>query len=154
MAKAAKPIPDGYNAAIPYLTCKNAAQALEFYVKAFGATELMRMAAPDGKIGHAEIKIGDAIIMISDEYPEMQITSPQSLGGTPVGIHVYVPDVDAINQRAIAAGATVQRPIADQFYGDRSVTLGDPFGHRWFFATHKEDLSPEEMQKRAAEAMG
>jgi PhnB protein len=153
MAKAVQPIPDGYNAAIPYLTCKNAAKALDFYVKAFGAVELMRMAAPDGKIGHAEIKIGDAIIMISDEYPEMQITSPQSLGGTPVGIHVYVTDVDALHTRAVAAGATVQRPIADQFYGDRSVTLGDPFGHRWFFATHKEDLSPEEMQKRAAEAM-
>lgn len=151
---AVKPIPDGYNQAIPYLTCKNAAKALEFYVKAFGATELMRMAAPDGKIGHAEIKIGNAIIMISDEYPEMQIQSPQTLGGTPVGIYVYVPDVDAFNQRAIAAGATVQRPIADQFYGDRSVTLGDPFGHRWFFATHKEDVAPDELQKRAKAAMG
>lgn len=153
MAKAVNPIPDGYSAAIPYITCKHAAKAIEFYVKAFGAVEVMRMAAPDGKIGHAEIKIGDALVMISDEYPEMQIQSPQSLGGTPVGIHVYVPDVDVLNQRAIAAGATVQRPIADQFYGDRSVTLGDPFGHRWFFATHKEDVSPEELQKRAAEAM-
>jgi PhnB protein len=153
MAKAVKPIPDGYNAAIPYLTCKDAAKAIDFYAKAFGATELMRIAAPDGKIGHAEIKIGDAIIMISDEYPEMHIQSPQTLGGTPVGIHVYVSDVDALNQRAVAAGATVQRPIADQFYGDRSVTLGDPFGHRWFFATHKEDLSPEELNKRGEAAM-
>jgi PhnB protein len=153
MPNAVKPIPDGYNAAIPYLTCKEAAKAVDFYTKAFGATELMRIAAPDGKIGHAEIKIGDAIIMISDEYPEMQIQSPQSLGGTPVGIHVYVLDVDALTQRAIAAGATVQRPLADQFYGDRSVTLGDPFGHRWFFATHKEDLSKEEMSKRAEAAM-
>ena len=153
MANTVKPIPDGYNAAMPYLTCKDAGRALEFYAKAFGATEVMRMPAPDGRIGHAEIKIGDAVIMVSDEYPEMQIQSPQTLGGTPVGIYVYVADVDALNQRAIAAGASVERPIADQFYGDRSVTLRDPFGHRWFFATHKEDLSPEELQRRAAAAM-
>lgn len=153
MANAVKPIPDGYNAAIPYLTCKDAAKALEFYRHAFGATEVMRMAAPDGKIGHAEIKIGNAVVMISDEYPEMQIQSPQALGGTPVGIYVYVVDVDALNQRAIAAGATVERPIADQFYGDRSVTFRDPFGHHWFFATHKEDLSPEELKTRAEAAM-
>lgn len=153
MASAVKPIPDGYDQAVPYLTCKNAASAIDFYVKAFGATELMRMPAPDGKIGHAEIKIGNAIIMLSDEYPEMQIVSPQTLGGTPVGLYIYVPDVDALSQRAVAAGATVQRPIADQFYGDRSVTLGDPFGHRWFFATHKEDVAPDELQKRAEAAM-
>jgi PhnB protein len=153
MATAVKPIPDGYDQAIPYITCRNAAQALEFYSKAFGATETMRMAAPDGKIGHAEIKIGNAIIMLSDEYPEMKIVSPQTLDGTPVGIHVYVPDVDALAKHAVAAGATVERPIADQFYGDRSVTLADPFGHRWFFATHKEDVPPEELAKRAEAAM-
>jgi PhnB protein len=153
MATTVKPIPDGYNQAIPYLSCKNAGSAIEFYKKAFGATELMRMASPDGKVGHAEIKIGDARIMIADEFPEMDVRSPQSLGGTPVGIHIYVTDVDALAQRAEAAGATVQRPVADQFYGDRSVTLGDPFGHRWFFATHKEDVPPEELQRRAAAAM-
>lgn len=153
MTTKAKPIPEGYNAAIPYLSCTNATSALDFYKNAFGATELMRIAAPDGKIGHAEIKIGDAIIMISDEYPAMDIRSPQSLGGTPVGIHVYVTDVDALTKQAVAAGAVVQRPIADQFYGDRSVTLGDPYGHRWFFATHKEDVPPEELQRRAAVAM-
>jgi PhnB protein len=150
---AVKPIPDGYNQAIPYLACRNAAKALEFYAKAFGATEQMRMAAPDGKIGHAEIKIGNALIMLSDEYPEMKVQSPQTIGGTPVGIHVYVPDVDALNERAIAAGATVEREIANQFYGDRSVTLGDPFGHRWFFATHVEDVAPDEMKRRAEAAM-
>ena len=122
---AVKPIPDGYDQAIPYLACRNAAKALEFYAKAFGATEQMRMAAPDGKIGHAEIKIGNALIMLSDEYPEMKVQSPQTIGGTPVGIHIYVPDVDALNQRAIAAGAIVEREIANQFYGDRTVTLGD-----------------------------
>jgi len=150
---AVKPIPDGYNQAIPYLACRNAAKALEFYAKAFGATEQMRMAAPDGKIGHAEIKIGNALIMLSDEYPEMKVQSPQTIGGTPVGIHVYVPDVDALNARAIAAGATVEREIANQFYGDRTVTLGDPFGHRWFFATHVEDVAPDEMKRRAEAAM-
>jgi PhnB protein len=150
---AVKPIPDGYNQAIPYLACRNAAKALEFYAKAFGATEQMRMAAPDGKIGHAEIKIGNALIMLSDEYPEMKVLSPQTIGGTPVGIHIYVPDVDALNKRAIAAGATVEREIANQFYGDRSVTLTDPFGHRWFFATHVEDVAPDEMKRRAEAAM-
>ena len=150
---AVKPIPDGYNQAIPYLACRNAAKALEFYAKAFGATEQMRMAAPDGKIGHAEIKIGNAVIMLSDEYPEMKVQSPQTIGGTPVGIHIYVPDVDALNTRAIAAGATVEREIANQFYGDRSVTLSDPFGHRWFFATHVEDVAPDEMKRRAEAAM-
>ena len=150
---AVKPIPDGYNQAIPYLACRNAAKALEFYAKAFGATEQMRMAAPDGKIGHAEIKIGNALIMLSDEYPEMKVQSPQTIGGTPVGIYIYVPDVDALNKRAIAAGATVEREIANQFYGDRSVTLTDPFGHRWFFATHVEDVAPDEMKRRAEAAM-
>ena len=150
---AVQPIPDGYNQAIPYLACRNAAKALEFYAKAFGATERMRIASPDGRIGHAEIQIGDALIMLSDEHPEMNVLSPQALGGTPVGIHIYVPDVDALNQRAVAAGATVERPVADQFYGDRSVVFGDPFGHRWYFATHKEDLSADELKRRADAAM-
>ena len=148
-----KPIPEGYHSVTPYLILDDATRALEFYKKAFGAVELLRMPAPGGKIGHAEIKIGNALIMLSDEYPEMKVQSPQTIGGTPVGIHVYVPDVDALNARAIAAGATVEREIANQFYGDRSVTLSDPFGHRWFFATHVEDVPPEEMKQRAEAAM-
>ena len=150
---AVKPIPDGYDQAVPYLACRDAAKALDFYAKAFGATETMRMAAPDGKIGHAEIKIGHALIMLSDEYPEMKVESPQTIGGTAVGIHIYVPDVDALTQRAVAAGAIVERPLANQFYGDRSVTLKDPFGHRWFFATHVEDVAPDELKRRAEAAM-
>ena len=148
MADKAKPIPDGFHGAIPYLCCRNASSALEFYKKAFGATETMRMADPSGRIGHAEIKIGDALIMLADEHPEIDVRSPQALGGSPVGIHIYVEDVDATASRAVAAGATLQRPPTDQFYGDRSATLEDPFGHRWFFATHKEDVSPEEMRRR------
>jgi PhnB protein len=150
---AVKAIPEGYEAAIPYLSCRNAASAIDFYKKAFGATELMRMAQPDGKVGHAEIQIGTAKLMLADEFPEMGVQSPQSIGGTPVGIHIYVADVDALASRAAAAGARIDRPAADQFYGDRSVTLTDPFGHRWFFATHKEDLSPEEMKRRSEAAM-
>jgi PhnB protein len=115
--------------------------------------ELSRIAAPDGKVGHAEIKIGAALIMLADEFPEMGVRSPQSIGGSPVGIHVYVEDVDAVINRAVAAGAKVLRPVADQFYGDRSVTLEDPYGHRWFFATHIEDVPPEELKKRAEAAM-
>jgi PhnB protein len=145
---AVKPIPTGYEGAIPYLSCTNAASAIEFYKKAFGATELMRMAQPDGKIGHAEIQVAGARIMLADEFPEMDVRSPQSIGGTPVGIHIYVTDVDALADRAAAAGAKLLRPVADQFYGDRSATLQDPFGHRWFFATHKEDVAPEELRRR------
>lgn len=150
---AVKPIPDGYESAVPYLTCRDAAKAIEFYQRAFGATEHMRMASPDGRIGHAELSIVGARIMLSDEHPEMQIVSPQALGGTPVGIHIYVEDVDALARQAVAAGATMVREPADQFYGDRSTTLEDPYGHRWYFATHKEDLSPEEIARRGAEAM-
>jgi|SRR6516165_9485138 PhnB protein len=143
-----KPIPDGYHTATPYLIVKGAASAIEFYKKAFGATEVMRLADPSGKIGHAEIKIGDSFIMLADEHPEMDIRGPLSLGGTPVGICLYVPNVDALVNQAIAAGAKVVRPVVDQFYGDRSGTLNDPFGHKWTIATHKEDISPEEMNKR------
>jgi len=153
MVATAKPIPDGYQGATPYLCCRDASRAIEFYKKAFGAEELMRLAEPSGKIGHAEIKIGAAVIMLADEYPEHDVRSPQIFGGSPVSIHLYVEDVDAIVSRAAAAGATVQRPPADQFYGDRSATLSDPFGHRWMFATHKEDVTPEEMGKRYAAMM-
>jgi len=147
-----KPIPEGYHSATPYLIVKDAARAIEFYKRAFGATELLRMAAPGGKIGHAEIKIGDSPIMLADEVPDMGALSPESLGGTPVSILLYVEDVDAVFNQAIAAGAKVQRPVKDQFYGDRTGGVTDPFGHVWYVATHKEDVSPEEMRKRAAAA--
>jgi len=149
-----KAIPDGYHGATPYLTVKNASGAIEFYKKAFGATELFRMGAPDGKIGHAEIKIGDAIIMLSDEYPEMNVLSPETIGGSPVTIHLYVEDVDAMAANTIAAGAKVIRAVEDQFYGDRGGKFQDPFGHTWWLATHKEDVSPEEMEQRAAKLFG
>jgi PhnB protein len=142
-----KPIPEGYHTVTPYLICKGAAQAIDFYKKAFGAKEVMRFADPSGKIGHAEIKIGDSIIMLADEHPDMKIVSPQTLGGTPVGIALYVEDVDARFNQAVAAGVKVERPLADQFYGDRSATVIDPFGHKWTIATHKVDVSMEELQK-------
>lgn len=147
-------IPENYRGATPYLAIRNAAKAIEFYKKAFGATELMRMDDPSGKIGHAEIMIGNARIMLSDEYPEMDVRGPESIGGSPVVIHIYVEDVDALVERAVAAGAKITRPVADQFYGDRGGKLADPFGHLWWFATHKEDVSPEEMKKRAAALFG
>jgi len=148
-----KPIPDGYHTATPYLIIGGAVDAIEFYKKAFGATELFRFPTPDGKIGHAEIKIGDSVIMLADEHPEINARSPRSLGGSPVSIHLYVADVDAVTDLAIAAGATVLRPVKDQFYGDRSGTVADPFGHIWHIATHKEDLTPDELHKRVAAAM-
>ena len=135
----AKPIPEGYHTATAYLIIKDAAQAIEFYKKAFGATEVMRFAQPDGKIGHAEIKIGDSHIMLADEFPEMGARSPQSIGGSPVSILLYVEDVDAQAKLAVAAGAKVVRPVKDQFYGDRSGSFEDPFGHQWHIATHVED---------------
>ena len=150
---AVKPIPDGYHTVTPYLMIKGAARALEYYKKAFGATELMRMEGPDGRVGHAEIKIGDSIIMLADECPEAVSSSPETLGGSPICIMLYVPDVDARFEKAVAAGGTVIRPVKDQFYGDRSGMLKDPFGHIWNIATHTEDLTPEEIGKRAAAAM-
>ena len=144
----AKPIPAGYHSVTPYLIIKGATEAIDFYKKAFGATELFRMPAPGGKIGHAEIKIGDSPIMLADESPEMGYKSPQSLGGSPISIMIYVADVDTVFKQAIAAGGKEQRPVKDQFYGDRSGTLEDPFGHVWHVATHTEDVSPEEMERR------
>jgi PhnB protein len=152
MTSRVKPIPEGYHTATPYLIIKDAARAIEFYKKAFGATELMRMAQPDGRIGHAEIRIGDSPIMLADEFPEMGHRSPQSLGGSPVSILLYVEDVDALFNQAVSAGAKVERPVQDQFYGDRIGGVTDPFGHIWYIATHKEEVSPEEMRKRAAAA--
>ena len=145
---AAKPIPDGYHSATPYLIVKDAARAIEFYKQAFGATELVRLAEPSGKVAHAEIQIGDSPIMISEESPDWGNYSPQSLGGSPVGVHLYVEDVDAVTSQAVAAGAKVLIPVADQFYGDRSGRLADPFGHFWILATHKEDVTREEMARR------
>ena len=145
---AVKPIPDGYYTATPYLIVKGAARALDFYKQAFGAQELMRFPMPDGKVGHAEIKIGNSPIMLADEFPEMGHKSPESLGGSPVSIMLYVPDVDKTFAQALKAGGKELQPLKDQFYGDRSGTLTDPFGHVWTVSTHKEDVSPEEMDKR------
>jgi PhnB protein len=143
-------IPTGYAGVTPYLIIRDAARALEFYKKAFSATEVMRFPAPGGKIGHAEIKIGDGIVMLADESPEMGHKSPQMLGGTPITLMFYVSDVDAQFAKAVAAGGTVKQALKDQFYGDRSGTITDPFGHMWTIATHTEDVSPEEMQRRMA----
>jgi PhnB protein len=150
MANTVKAIPEGFEGATPYLSIKGAAAAIEFYKKAFGATETMRMAGPDGRIGHAEIKIGKANIMLADEHPEIGFLSPSTLGGSPVAIHIYVENIDALAAQAEAAGAKVTRAVSDQFYGDRTGQFQDPFGHVWHFATHIEDVSPDEMQKRAA----
>ena len=143
-----QPIPAGYAGVTPYLIVRGAAKALEFYQRALGASELMRFPMPDGQIAHAEMKIGQGIVMLADESPDQGYKSPQSLGGTPVSMMVYVPDVDALFARATAAGAAVRQPLKNQFYGDRSATIADPFGHVWTIATHVEDVSPEEMQRR------
>jgi PhnB protein len=143
-------IPDGYHTATPYLIVNGAARALEFYQRAFGATELMRHPGPGGKIMHAEFQIGDSRIMLADEFPEFDARGPQTIGGTPVGLALYVEDCDAVFNQAVSAGAKVFMPVKDQFYGDRSGTVFDPFGHKWTIATHKEDVSPEELQKRMA----
>jgi PhnB protein len=149
---AVKPIPDGYHAVTPYLIIKGAADAIEYYNRAFGATELFRFPTPDGKVGHAEIKIGDSPIMLADEYPDMGYKGPQTLGGSPTSIMIYVEDVDTIFNQAVAEGATIKEALQDKFYGDRMGTIIDPFGHRWHIATHKEDVSVEEMQRRAKAA--
>jgi PhnB protein len=145
--------PDGYHSVTPYLYIRGAANAIEFYKKALGAEELFRLPDKDGRIGHAELKIGDSVVMLADEYPTMKIVGPQTLGGTSVGLLVYVSDVDTIVGRALAQGAKLDRPIQDQFYGDRSGTVVDPYGHKWTIATHVEDVPPEEMEERAKRAM-
>jgi PhnB protein len=152
MAGNVKPIPDNYHRVTPYLVVDGAAKAIDFYKKVFGATELMRMPAPGDKIGHAEIKIGDSVVMLADAVTEMGHKSPKTLGGSPISLLVYVENVDATVSGAVAAGATVIRPVENQFYGDRMGTVTDPFGHQWYVATHVEDVSPEEM-KRRMEAM-
>ena len=151
MSSKVRPIPEERQRLTPYLTIRDAGAAIEFYKKIFGATEKMRMAEPDGKVGHAEIEIGNARIMISDEYPELDVLGPQSRGGTTAGLHLLVDDVDAVFDEAVAAGAKVLKPVSDQFYGERSGKLEDPFGHVWSIGTHVEDVSPEEMKRRMAE---
>jgi PhnB protein len=150
---AVKAVPEGYHNVTPYLVIKGAAQAIDFYKKTFGASEIMRMDDPSGRIGHAELKLGDSHIMLADEYPEMKFRSPVAYGGSPVSLLLYVDDVDATVALATRNGARVEREVKDQFYGDRMGTIVDPFGHIWSIATHKEDVSPEEMKKRMA-AMG
>ena len=141
-------IPEGYATVTPYLIVNGAADAIEFYKRAFGATELMRFPAPDGKVAHAELQIGNSRVMLADEHPDRGYRSPQSYGGSGTGIMLYLEDVDRVFSRAIEAGATAKQPVKNEFYGDRSGTLVDPFGHSWSFATHIEDVSPEEMQRR------
>lgn len=146
-----KPIPAGYHSVTPYLIVSGAKEALDYYTKAFGATELFRMAMPDGKIVHAEIKIGDSPVMLADEWPDGGYLSPKARGGTPVSLLIYCEDVDQMFAQALSAGGKVQREIKDQFYGDRSGTFEDPYGHIWTIATHKEDVSEEEMKRRMAQ---
>ncbi len=149
MAGNVKPIPDNYHRVTPYLIVNGAADAIDFYKKIYGATEIMRMPGPDGKIGHAELKIGDSTIMLADENLEMGHKGPRTFGGSPVSLLLYVENVDRTVKNAVDAGSKLVRPVADQFYGDRTGGLVDPFGHEWYLATHIEDVSPEEMKKRA-----
>jgi PhnB protein len=148
-------IPEGYHSITPYLIVKDAAQAIEYYKKVFGATEVFRMDQPDGKVGHAELKIGDSRIMLSEENPKMGLgyTSPATTGASPVSLYFYIPDVDRVIERAVAAGAKILKPVQDQFYGDRSGFIQDPFGHLWGVATHIEDVAPQELGKRAKKAL-
>src|SRR5215831_247400 len=150
MPAAVKPIPEGYHSVTPYLIFNGAGEAIAFYKKALGAEEVLRLDGSGGRIHHAEIKIGDSCIMLADEHPEIRALSPKTIGGSPVLIHLYVEDVDAAVARAVAAGAKLIRPVADQFYGDRTGGIEDPFGYRWFVATHKEDLTVDEIQRRVA----
>jgi PhnB protein len=152
MAQQAKPVPDGYHSITPYLICDGAAKAIEYYKKAFGAIETLRMDAPGGKVGHAEVRIGDSTLMVADEHPEMDARGPRSIGGSPASIVLYVKDVDTVFARALAAGGTEKRAVADQFYGDRTGTVEDPFGHTWHIHTHIEDLTAEEIKQRMAAA--
>lgn len=148
MSANVSPVPAGYHSVTPYLLIRGASDAIDFYVRAFGATEVLRLCSPDGKIGHAEIRIGDSHVMLADEHPDMDFLGPQSRGGTTVSLLIYVDDVDAVFAKAIEAGATELRPLCDQFYGDRSGTITDPWGHVWSIARHIEDLTPEEIQRR------
>ena len=149
----AKPIPEGYGGAMPYLAVDDAAGAIAFYEKAFGAKERSRMEAPGGKIGHAELEIGGSVIMLSDPFPQASTRPPKELGGTSASVFMYVEDVDAVVKQAVDAGGTIAMEVADQFWGDRFGSVTDPFGHQWGIATHVEDVPPEEMAERAKAAM-
>lgn len=153
MTNPVKPIPEGYHSVTPYLTVEGAANAIEFYKKAFGATELFRMAMPTGKVGHAEIRIGNSAIMLSDEFPDMGARGPHTIGGSPVKLYLYVENVDRVVEQAVAAGAKITQPVDYKFYGDRSGAVTDPYGHTWYVATHVEDVPPGELHKRAEAAM-
>jgi PhnB protein len=148
-----KPIPEGYHTLTPFLTVRNAERAIAFYKQAFGAQERGVAKGPDGKVMHAEVKIGDSVIMLSDEFPEFGSLSPQSVGGSPMGLHIYIENVDAAFDRAVKAGAQVEMPVADQFWGDRYGKLKDPFGHKWSIATHVKDMSEDEMKRSMDDAM-
>jgi PhnB protein len=150
MASEMKPFPEGFHTITPYLVIKGAAAAIDFYKAAFGATELFRMPQPDGRVGHAELRIGDSVFMLADEFPEMNVVGPKTLGGSAVGLLLHVSDADAMFAKAVSLGAQVTKPMADQFYSDRSGTLLDPFGHRWTISAHIEDVSLEEVKRRAA----
>jgi PhnB protein len=151
---AVQPVPEGYPQVTPYLCVEGAGAAIEFYGRVLGTTERMRMETPEGTVSHAELQLGGSLIMLADEFPELGVRSPKAFGGSPVTMSVYVEDVDGVFERALQAGAKVLRPLEDQFYGDRAGQFEDPFGHRWSVATHVEDVSPEEMARRAAEAAG
>lgn len=153
MPNPVQPIPRGFHSVTPYLVVNDAARAIDFYQRAFGAKQTVRMDGPDGKVGHAELTIGDSKIMISDEMPQSGCRAPRSLGGTTVGIFLYVPNVDSVFNQALSAGGRVDTPVADMFWGDRYGKLTDPFGHQWSLATHKEDVAPAEMKKRTQQAM-
>jgi PhnB protein len=150
---AVKPIPEGFHTLTPYLAVENAADAIEYYKQAFGAEEKFRMEAPGGKIGHAELQIGDSLVMLSDPFPQSSTKAPSELGATTSSVFMYVEDVDAVVKQAVDAGATVTMEVADQFWGDRFGTITDPFGHMWSIATHIEDVPPQEMAERAKAAM-
>lgn len=152
MSSSVKPIPDGYSVVSPYLIIRGAAKALDYYKLVFGAKERMRMEMPGGAIGHAELQLGDSVVMLADEFPQMDCRGPESYGGSPVSLHMYVADVDAVVAKAVAEGAKIKRPVQNQFYGDRTGAVVDPFGHTWHLATHVEDLSPEEIARRAEKA--
>jgi PhnB protein len=148
-----KPVPDGYRTLTPYLIVADGAAAIGFYEQVFGARVRMRLDGPGGKVGHAELQIGDSVVMLADEHPDWGALAPPTIGGTPVGLHLYLGDVDAVAAKAVAAGATLKHPVENKFYGDRQGTIVDPFGHRWHISTHVEDVSPEEISRRAT-AMG
>jgi PhnB protein len=149
-----KPIPDGYRTLTPYLIVTDGAAAIDFYEQVFGAHITMRLDGPSGKVGHAQLQIGDSVLMLADEHPDWGALAPPTIGGTPVGLHIYLDDVDAVVAKAVAAGATLRHPVENKFYGDRQGTIIDPFGHRWHISTHIEDVSHDEIARRAAALHG